>query len=355
MSSVNPSPQLSAFVDWCKQQKCDLSNFDFVSSEYGYSVVANQNISAESSLCSIPFSLCFSVAYALGSAVGKSIIECPDIPKPVSARVVLYINMIAQKHDPDSNWYPYFSVVPESFTNPLYWNEEELEFLNGTQMIHEVYSFKQRLKHIYDTYFQTLSRYNPKMFPYEQFTYSNLLWARSVLSSRCFHEDMLPDSVKKDNRLTWKDNYQPNVVTDDCPAMLCPLFDMMNHSSNVFFNGIFDLGDENMGISVKNTIEAGQKVQINYGDRRSHFARLLGFGFCLEQDSELDFYPLLLSAPASLINFGSFCGVNLSQTHHLTINDPVPEKLILCMNIVFTNAVSPDKIVELETQNLTPG
>lgn len=52
-----------------------------------------------------------------------------------------YLAFLIERKKPDSFWRPYFDVLPSQFDSTLFWTEEELAVLRGTNLYSTCYHF----------------------------------------------------------------------------------------------------------------------------------------------------------------------------------------------------------------------
>lgn len=75
------------------------------------------------------------------------------------------------EHDkPDSLWRPYFDVLPSTFDTTLYWTDEELKALEGSDLGHFSQSRNSMVKRGYERSVATVLQENTAVFP-RHFTY----------------------------------------------------------------------------------------------------------------------------------------------------------------------------------------
>ena len=64
--------------------------------------------------------------------------------------VPLALYVMEQRRDPESPWKDYLETLPKDWSNQLiFWTEEEMSWLKGSEIIGYVKQFKQKLEHDY--------------------------------------------------------------------------------------------------------------------------------------------------------------------------------------------------------------
>lgn len=52
--------------------------------------------------------------------------------------VTLAIHLLCERHNPASPWLPYIRSLPQEYDTPLYYQQEEVELLLGTQAVQDI-------------------------------------------------------------------------------------------------------------------------------------------------------------------------------------------------------------------------
>ena len=67
--------------------------------------------------------------------------------KTPSGVAPLAIYVMEQRRDPESPWKDYLETLPKDFTNhPIFWTEEEMSMLKGSEIVGYVKNFKKKLE-----------------------------------------------------------------------------------------------------------------------------------------------------------------------------------------------------------------
>jgi SET domain-containing protein 6 len=140
-----------AFCNWLTSNGATISNSitlkDYRSEGAGRGVTANKDIKEGDLLFSLPRSILLS---QLTSSLKDQVSELSEL----SGWSPLILCMMYEIEKPDSFWKPYFGkhhkkekkekgefntqwidVLPREFTTPMFWNQEDLKELEGTDII----------------------------------------------------------------------------------------------------------------------------------------------------------------------------------------------------------------------------
>lgn len=116
---------------------CKLLN----ATEFGYGLRSQQAIHANTEISSIPLQMILTIEKAKNSKIGECIqiinddrIQQREKSRLISERTLLYLFMIQQKYDPNSTFGPYLRSLPNEYHDPLWWSEQELSQLTGTNL-----------------------------------------------------------------------------------------------------------------------------------------------------------------------------------------------------------------------------
>lgn len=210
-----------AFEQWCKECKAGASRVEIRDGKHGTGLFATEKIEAGTAYCSISSKMQLTCDIALVSPIGRAILrsrQCAECTKgPVSARAVLYCYIIAAAANETSFWYPWLSVCPSVYTDPLWWDRKDCienterqttmiidkaaRYLAGTQASYHLRFQHRRLLDMWNELdIPSLNKSFPDLFPKELFTLDRFLWARSFFSSRCYHIDALRQQLKPNGK-----------------------------------------------------------------------------------------------------------------------------------------------------------
>ena len=160
----------------------------------------------------------------------------------------LFISL--ERHNSNSFWTPYISLLPSDFSNyPILFTEKELKYLTGSSLLPLINIEKQ---YILDDY-TVVSEAN--LVTYQEFIENRLL-----ICSRLY-------SIKAD-----KDT-----------SGLVPFADLFNHKFDIPVSWNYDFDKEGFLIETQDSFDRNAELCIDYGPK-SNIRLLLGYGFALENN-----------------------------------------------------------------------
>uniref|UniRef100_A0A4W3JDM1 protein-histidine N-methyltransferase n=1 Tax=Callorhinchus milii TaxID=7868 RepID=A0A4W3JDM1_CALMI len=107
-------------------------------SEEGYGLKATKDIKAEELFLWIPRKMLMTVESAKNSILG--LIYAQDRILQAMGNITLAFHLLCERSTPNSFWLPYIKTLPAEYHTPLYFEEEEVHYLQSTQAIHDVFS-----------------------------------------------------------------------------------------------------------------------------------------------------------------------------------------------------------------------
>ncbi|KAJ3026950.1 UNVERIFIED_CONTAM: hypothetical protein HDU68_004738 [Siphonaria sp. JEL0065] len=151
-------------------------------------------------------------------------------------------------HRNDSLWEPYLSFLPTKYNTPLYWTQEELKVIDGTDLSVDLVGQREEIQNEWNQW----KEYLP-----DTISYSDFLWAWHIVMSRVW---VLPvgDLTNK--------------------AVLIPMVDVANHYGKPKVK--IEYSQERGAITMTATkpIAAGEQVDVTYGDDSSYKSlKYMGF------------------------------------------------------------------------------
>lgn len=223
----------------------------------GLGLVAERNLGSGDDIFNVPDSICITKETVKASPIGKYVTEL----KPW---IGLALFLISERNNTESSWKAYLDILPTELDLPLFWTEEELSEIQGTQLLGSVESYREYL----ETEFkrlqeEVLSSYS-SVFDAEIFTRDAFIWAFGILRSRTF----------------------PPLTGED--IALVPLADFINHGlgGSVPAKAIWEkregsLFDRQKMVAMRagRSYSAGDQVFLEYGQDKSNGQLALDFGF----------------------------------------------------------------------------
>ena len=125
----------SRFLDWLERSGTNVSSkielADLRLRNAGRGVVAKEDIEEDEELFAIPKS---SILTLETSSVPAALNEAPTDPWLSLILAMMY----EFRRGSESNWSPYFDILPEDFDTLMYWSEEELRSLDGSAVLSKI-------------------------------------------------------------------------------------------------------------------------------------------------------------------------------------------------------------------------
>ncbi|KAB8239371.1 SET domain protein [Aspergillus alliaceus] len=181
----------------------------------------------------------------------------------------------------ESFWYPYIRALPQpgALTTPLYYEGDDLAWLEGTSLSP---AREQKAKLLKEKYHNAHTDLRKSGFEgAEKYTWDLYLWASTVFVSRAFSAKVLSDVIP-DTQLPEED-----------VSVLLPFIDILNHRPLAKVE--WRAGKDNVVFLVLEDVAAGQEVSNNYGPRNNE-QLMMNYGFCLP-DNPCDYRIVSLRAP----------------------------------------------------------
>ncbi|XP_022972838.1 ribulose-1,5 bisphosphate carboxylase/oxygenase large subunit N-methyltransferase, chloroplastic-like isoform X2 [Cucurbita maxima] len=190
--------------------------------------------------------------------------------------------LIRENLKDDSRWRRYLDILPPQTDSTVFWSEEELEELQGTQLLSTTLNVKEYVKSEFLKVEEQILRHHNDLFP-SPVTLDDFFWAFGILRSRAF------------SRLRGQ-----NLV-------LIPFADLVNHSVSVTSEehacevkapaGLFSW-DVLFSLRSPTSVKAGEQVFIQYDLKKSNAELALDYGF-IEPKSDRNAYTLTFEIPES--------------------------------------------------------
>jgi len=245
--------KLQTFLRWIDEHGARYPKLRLITQADGErSVVAQEDISAFQEVVHFPTRLLMTQKQALASEMGRLLQAHAG---PVNDEVYLAAFLLEEKQRGDSFWKPYLDILPESFSNvPLFFPDHERALLKGT-FVSELLEYQGRT--LLTEYAQLCER----VPGFNRFSSDAFLWARLIVSSRCF--GLLMDGAM--NRC------------------LVPLGDMLNHQNPP--DVIWSCFGDSFVMMAQRAVPAGMEVHGTYGAKDNDML-LLHYGFVLEKNPD---------------------------------------------------------------------
>lgn len=209
---------------------------------------------------SIPRSCLITVEMGQATPIGQAILHSDlDLDAPKHIFLMVYLLWDRKVNGKNSFFYPYYEILPQTLRNmPIFWSEEELSYLEGSYLLHQIHDRNQAITDDY----QAICQVAPlaKICTLEEFK-----WARMCVCSRNF-------GLQIDGQRT---------------SALVPYADMLNHYRPRETKWTFDEERQAFTITTLQHISGSAQVYDSYGQKCNH-RFLLNYGFAVEDNHELD-------------------------------------------------------------------
>ncbi|XP_004699177.1 actin-histidine N-methyltransferase [Echinops telfairi] len=245
---------------WASENGASADGFEMARfEEEGFGLRATRDIKAEELFLWVPRKLLMTVESAKSSVLGP--LYSQDRILQAMGNITLAFHLLCERTNPDSFWQPYIQTLPSEYDTPLYFEEEEVRYLQSTQAIHDVFSQYKNTARQY-AYFYKVIQTHPhasKLPLKDSFTYDDYRWAVSSVMTR---QNQIP--TEDGSRVT---------------LALIPLWDMCNHTNGLITTG-YNLEDDRCECVALQDFRAGEQIYIFYGTRsNAEFVIHSGFFF----------------------------------------------------------------------------
>lgn len=251
-------------MKWASENGASVEGFEMVNfKEEGFGLRATRDIKAEELFLWVPRKLLMTVESAKNSVLGP--LYSQDRILQAMGNIALAFHLLCERANPNSFWQPYIQTLPSEYDTPLYFEEDEVRYLQSTQAIHDVFSQYKNTARQY-AYFYKVIQTHPhanKLPLKDSFTYEDYRWAVSSVMTR---QNQIP--TEDGSRVT---------------LALIPLWDMCNHTNGLITTG-YNLEDDRCECVALQDFRAGEQIYIFYGTR-SNAEFVIHSGFFFDNNS----------------------------------------------------------------------
>ncbi|KAM5129055.1 actin-histidine N-methyltransferase isoform 1-T3 [Mantella aurantiaca] len=251
-------------IDWAKTNGASTEGFELVEfPNEGFGLKATREIKAEELFLWVPRKLLMTVESAKNSMLGS--LYSQDRILQAMGNITLAFHLLCERADPTSFWLPYIKTLPSSYDTPLYFEEDEVHYLQSTQAIHDVFSQYKNTARQYAYFYKVIQTHpNASKLPLKDaFTFDDYRWAVSSVMTR---QNQIP--TEDGSRVT---------------LALIPLWDMCNHTNGLITTG-YNLEDDRCECVALQEFKAGEQIYIFYGTR-SNAEFVIHNGFFFENNA----------------------------------------------------------------------
>ncbi|XP_017971476.1 PREDICTED: fructose-bisphosphate aldolase-lysine N-methyltransferase, chloroplastic [Theobroma cacao] len=315
--TTDPPPEVQTFWQWLQDQGVVSAKSPVRPGMVpeGLGLIAKKDISRNEVVLEIPNRFWINQDAVAASEIGS---VCSGLKPWISVALFL----IREKLKEDSQWRVYLDILPEFTDSTVFWSEEELAELQGTQLLSTTLGVKEYVQNEFLKVEEEIILPNKQLFP-APITVDDFFWAFGILRSRAF------------SRLRGQ-----NLV-------LIPLADLINHSPSITTEdyaweikgaGLFSR-DLLFSLRSPLSVKAGEQVLIQYDLNKSNAELALDYGF-VESKSERNAYTLTLEISESDPFFGDKLDIaetnGLGETAYfdIVLGRPLPPALIPYLRLV---------------------
>lgn len=290
---------------------------EFVPERLG--LVAQTNISRGQVVLELPKNLWISMDTVSGSEIGK-------LCQGLRPWVAISLFILREKSRSDSPWSPYLRILPEVLDSPMFWSEEELAELKGTQLLNSTLGYKDYVQNEFLKVQEEIIDPNRHLFDFD-IAQKDFLWAFGILRSRTFPP-----------------------FTGNNLAMV-PFADFVNHGFSINVEdpswerkvtGLFDR-QEALIMRASTAFRTGEQVLMQYGKNKSNAQLALDYGFVErngEEGSNRDIFTLTLeiseSDPyfADKLDIAELNGMETTAYFDITQDQGVTEIMLTFLRLI---------------------
>ncbi|GJJ70071.1 hypothetical protein EMPS_02420 [Entomortierella parvispora] len=322
----NPSKQ-KRFVQWLVDNNAHFPKLEFRDDDEGCgSVYASADIVEDEVFLIIPFHPLVITDTLARKNLEPLLVNLPS-NTALDNRTALTLFLIQQVELGSASFFhPYLDMIPSRIHTALEFDNQDMEFLHGTNAFLTVQELKETLKARYSATMALVSQQmDPAIYTWERF-----LWAETVISSRTFPAHLFGDDVEGE-------------------LVLIPLGDTLNHKSRHKVTWI----KTPQGLEMSSAaVGKGEQMYNNYGPK-SNEELLVGYGFCTV-DNEDDTVTLKTNfsrdpdqeRKAMILKH---MGIT-QQTIHYLRHGYIPDQLLVTMRVMAMNPAEVDICYELADQ-----
>ncbi|KAI8990213.1 hypothetical protein BDB01DRAFT_780451 [Pilobolus umbonatus] len=251
----------ASFWKWLQENGVYLSDTiaikDYREEGAGRGVVAAKDIKEGDLLFSIPRRVLLS---QLTSSI-RSVEGIVDDMDQLSGWNPLILCLMYESQKEDSLWKPYFDILPTTFSTPMFWSEDELKELEGTDVIEKIGKSEAE-----DSYREHILPIIQKYDIFDEKIHTMELFHRcgSLIMAYSFHDELEKSTARKSEKEEEDEDEDEDEDEEGLIAMV-PLADMLNHKTGHNNARLFHETDCLQMKAIKD-IKEGEQIYNTYGD-----------------------------------------------------------------------------------------
>ncbi|CAA0828711.1 Rubisco methyltransferase family protein [Striga hermonthica] len=323
LSTVSPDPKIPhtvhRFWQWLKDEGIVSAKTPVEPGVVpeGLGLVATRAIAKNEVVLEVPKRLWINKSAAEASDIG---IVCSGLKHWIAVALFLLNERFKGE---GSKWKYYIDVLPKGTDSTIYWSEEELLEIQGTQLLRTTLGVKEHVENEFRKVEEEIILPNKQLFPFS-ITLEDFMWAFAILRSRAFSR------LRNEN------------------LVVIPFADLLNHSAKVTSEdharevtgaaGLFSW-DSLFQVKSPLSLKAGEQIYIQYNLKKSNADMALDYGF-IEEGSDRDAFTLTLEVSESDEFFSDKLDIaeqnSFGQTAYFDIKygQPLPTGMLQYLRLV---------------------
>lgn len=223
-------------------------------------IVATEDLAEDEELFSIPrSSILTSETSSVTTSLRKGIWEGQEDPWIL----LIFAMVLEHLKDSDSQWKPYFDILPEKFDTPMFWTDTELTFLEGSAVIDKIgragadKMFQEQLLPAIGQAMASLKLPNPRSND-ELLALCHRMGS-TIMAYAFDLEEPLDQPVNPEDG--WEEDEQD---ADIIPKGMVPLADMLNADADRNNAKLFYVDDKVVMKTIK-AVKSGEELYNDFG------------------------------------------------------------------------------------------
>ncbi|TXG56553.1 hypothetical protein EZV62_017866 [Acer yangbiense] len=311
-----PPPEVHTFWQWLCDQGVVSADSPVrpATVTEGLGLVAKRDVGENEVVLEVPKKFWINPDTVAASEIGN---VCRELKPIISVSLFL----IREKKREDSPWRLYLDILPDSTDSTVFWSEEELVELQGTQLLGTTIDVKEYIRNEFLKLEEQIILPHKELFPCP-ITFDDFLWGFGMVRSRAF------------SRFGGQ-----NLV-------VVPLADLINHSQKITTEGYAEIKgtgpfSRNLLFSLWSSVavKAGEQVFIQYDLDKSNAKLALDYGF-IESKSDRNAYTLTLEIPESdpffedKLDIAESIGLSETAYFDIILGRPLPPMMLPYLRLV---------------------
>jgi protein-histidine N-methyltransferase len=249
------------FKEWLREHGCEYPGLYMKKyTDEVRGVHTEISIPSNSQIVKVPLKLLIHEGMGQKTKVGAVCHNNPDCRIIVPAHTMVIVYILTTMRDPNHFFRPYYDILPKTFNNfPIFWTEEELSYLEGSDLVRQIRDRKLNIKADYDAICGVCPEFS------DEYSLHDFLWCRTAVGSRNF--GITINGVKR--------------------TTMVPFADMLNHYRPRETSWTFDNSQQSFTMTSLADMAVGQQVMDSYG-KKCNSKFLLHYGFAVENNREED-------------------------------------------------------------------